>query len=203
MCGFLSRRRDRGPPRGPELPLLGRRPGVSADPAHCEFYVVPYMKAPGVGQRPLAEMTSCGSCRLSPPGSTTFCRACSPARGCAVVQRTRSARGEHGRARAHADPRLAAGRPRLRTGAGQGEWHAGFHPALADKSVLIVGYGSIGSAIEDRLTPFEVARVARVARSERTTARGPVHPLTELPALLPEADIVVLSTPSPTAHGAW
>lgn len=61
--------------------------------------------------------------------------------------------------------------------------------------MLIVGYGPIGSAIEDRLAPFEVARVARVARSERTTARGPVHRLTELPALLPEADIVVLSTP--------
>lgn len=58
-----------------------------------------------------------------------------------------------------------------------------------------MGYGSIGSAIEDRLTPFEVARVARVARSERTTARGPVHPLTDLPALLPEADVVVLVTP--------
>lgn len=69
--------------------------------------------------------------------------------------------------------------------------------------MLIVGYGSIGSAIEDRLVPFEVARVARVARSERTTARGPVHPLTELPALLPEADVVVLSTPSPTARADW
>ncbi len=43
--------------------------------------------------------------------------------------------------------------------------------------------------------PFEVARVARVARSARTTARGPVHPLTDLPSLLPEADVVVLSTP--------
>lgn len=58
-----------------------------------------------------------------------------------------------------------------------------------------MGYGSIGAAIEDRLAPFELARVARVARSERTTARGPVHPLTELPALLPEADVVILSTP--------
>ncbi|WP_279629968.1 NAD(P)-dependent oxidoreductase, partial [Streptomyces africanus] len=77
----------------------------------------------------------------------------------------------------------------------RGEWLAGFRPALADKNVLIVGYGSIGEAIEDRLVPFEVARVARVARSERTTARGPVHPLTELPALLPEADVVILSTP--------
>jgi phosphoglycerate dehydrogenase-like enzyme len=77
----------------------------------------------------------------------------------------------------------------------QGHWQSGFHPALADKNVLIVGYGAIGSAIEDRLVPFEVARVARVARSRRTTARGPVHPFTELPALLPEADVVILSTP--------
>lgn len=61
--------------------------------------------------------------------------------------------------------------------------------------MLIVGYGSIGSAIEDRLVPFEVARVARVARSWRTTARGPVHPIAELPALLPEADVVIVSTP--------
>ncbi|CAM5362825.1 2-hydroxyacid dehydrogenase [Streptomyces tanashiensis] len=75
------------------------------------------------------------------------------------------------------------------------EWRAGFYPALADKSVLIVGYGSIGAAIEDRLAPFECARVARVARSARTTERGPVHALADLPALLPEADVVVLSTP--------
>src|SRR5690606_8543079 len=39
------------------------------------------------------------------------------------------------------------------------------------------------------------ARVARVARSARTTERGPVHPLTELASLLPQADVVVLSTP--------
>jgi phosphoglycerate dehydrogenase-like enzyme len=77
----------------------------------------------------------------------------------------------------------------------QEHWQGDFHPALADKNVLIVGYGSIGAAIEDRLVPFEVARVARVARSARTTERGPVHPLTELPALLPEADVVILSTP--------
>ena len=76
-----------------------------------------------------------------------------------------------------------------------GEWRHGFRPALADKSVLIVGYGSIGSAIEDRLTPFECARVARVARTARDTVRGPVHPLSDLSALLPDADVVVLATP--------
>jgi phosphoglycerate dehydrogenase-like enzyme len=74
-------------------------------------------------------------------------------------------------------------------------WEGTFHPALADKNVLIVGYGAIGAAIEDRLVPFEVARVARVARSRRTTARGLVHPIADLPALLPEADVVILSTP--------
>lgn len=69
--------------------------------------------------------------------------------------------------------------------------------------MLIVGYGSIGSAIEDRLVPFEVARVARVARSARTTARGPVHPIAALPELLPEADVVMLVTPSPRRRGDW
>lgn len=75
------------------------------------------------------------------------------------------------------------------------EWRSGFRPALADKSVLIVGYGSVGAAIEDRLAPFEVARVARVARSARETERGPVHPITAWPELLPDADVVVLITP--------
>jgi phosphoglycerate dehydrogenase-like enzyme len=75
------------------------------------------------------------------------------------------------------------------------EWRAGFYPALADRSVLIVGYGSIGSAIEDRLAPFECGRVMRVARSRRTTARGEVHSLEDLPRLLPDADVVVVSTP--------
>lgn len=82
------------------------------------------------------------------------------------------------------------------------EWRSGFYPALADKSVLIVGYGSIGAAIEDRLEPFECARVVRVARSARATGRGPVHALDELPALLPAADVVILSTPlNPSTQG--
>ena len=38
---------------------------------------------------------------------------------------------------------------------------------LAGKTVLIVGYGSIGAAIEARLVPFGVS-ILRVARSART-----------------------------------
>jgi phosphoglycerate dehydrogenase-like enzyme len=70
------------------------------------------------------------------------------------------------------------------------EWTPGWHEALADKSVLVVGQGAIGSAIEARLTPFECA-VVRVARS----AREGVHAVSELPALLPDADVVVLAVP--------
>lgn len=71
-----------------------------------------------------------------------------------------------------------------------GEWLHGFRDALADRTVLIVGYGAIGAAVERRLAGFEVT-VVRVARS----ARPGVSPFTELPALLPQADVVILTLP--------
>jgi len=61
---------------------------------------------------------------------------------------------------------------------------------LAGKTVLIVGYGSIGAAVERRLAGFEVS-VLRVARS----AREGVSAVTDLPDLLPLADVVVLLAP--------
>ncbi|MGK5519339.1 2-hydroxyacid dehydrogenase [Micromonospora sp. URMC 107] len=63
---------------------------------------------------------------------------------------------------------------------------------LAGKRVLIVGAGSIGTAVRDRLAPFEVSftLVARTARPEQG-----VHGVEELPGLLPEADVVVLLVP--------
>ena len=63
---------------------------------------------------------------------------------------------------------------------------------LAGRHVLIVGYGSIGQAIEARLLPFEVTvdRVARTARAEPK-----VHAISELDGLLPKADVVVLIVP--------
>jgi len=70
------------------------------------------------------------------------------------------------------------------------EWAADMRPSLADKHVLIVGYGQIGAAIEARIRPFE-ADVMRVARS----ARDGVHAIGELPELLPHADVVVVIVP--------
>ena len=73
---------------------------------------------------------------------------------------------------------------------GRQVWAPQWRPALADRTVLLVGYGAIGQAIEARLLPFEVD-VRRVAR----TARAGVHAIEELPDLLPGADVVVVIVP--------
>jgi phosphoglycerate dehydrogenase-like enzyme len=67
----------------------------------------------------------------------------------------------------------------------------GFQDSLADRTVLIVGYGSIGEALERRLDGFECT-VLRVARR----AREGVSPTSDLPELLPRADVVVMLTPA-------
>ncbi|MFF9146614.1 2-hydroxyacid dehydrogenase [Streptomyces sp. NPDC014861] len=167
-----------------------------ADPADCAFYVVPYMKGSAVAVRPLAAMTSLRVVQTLSAGIDHVVPGLgSLGPGVSVC----NAKGVHEASTAELTLALILaslrGIPGFVRGQDAEEWRDGFYPALADKSVLIVGYGSIGSAIEDRLAPFECARVARVARSARTTARGPVHALTDLPALLPGADVVVLSTP--------
>lgn len=75
-----------------------------------------------------------------------------------------------------------------------GAWLAGTRPALADRRVLLVGAGSVGAAIADRLAPFEV-RLTRVAGRARDDDGGHVHAVHELPALLPDHDVVVLAVP--------
>jgi len=78
-------------------------------------------------------------------------------------------------------------------------WDPHYTRSLAGCRVLIVGYGSIGAAIEERLRPFEVT-VTRLARRARP-ASG-VHGVEELHRLLPETDIVVVVTPlTPATRG--
>ena len=72
----------------------------------------------------------------------------------------------------------------------QGRWTQGWRESLADKTVLIVGYGDIGADVERRLAPFEV-EVLRVARRPRDG----VHAVADLPGLLPRADVVILVVP--------
>ncbi|WP_265864706.1 2-hydroxyacid dehydrogenase [Streptomyces sp. SKN60] len=171
-------------------------PDFPADPARCAFYVVPYMKGEEIAVRPLAGMSSVRVVQTLSAGVDHVTPGIDALRS---GVRLCNARGVHEASTAELTLALILaslrGIPGFVRGQDAEEWRAGFYPALADKSVLIVGYGSIGAAIEDRLAPFECARIVRVARSARTTARGPVLPLTELAAQLPQADVVVLSTP--------
>ena len=64
---------------------------------------------------------------------------------------------------------------------------------LTGKTVLLVGYGSIGKEIERMLEPFHV-ELLRVARNAHTEPE--VHPVGELDSLLSRAEIVVLILPS-------
>jgi phosphoglycerate dehydrogenase-like enzyme len=61
---------------------------------------------------------------------------------------------------------------------------------LAGQTVLIIGYGSVGAAVERRLAGFDV-QVLRAARS----AREGVSAAGDIPELLPQADVVVLLVP--------
>ncbi|GAA4818869.1 2-hydroxyacid dehydrogenase [Streptomyces ziwulingensis] len=185
-----------GLPEGPAYRFWDGAEDFPADPADCAYYVVPYMKPAGIGVRPLASMRSVQVVQTLSAGVDSV----EPGlRDLPAGVRLCNARGVHEASTAELALTLILaslrGVPDFVRAQDRGEWRGGFRPALADRNVLVVGYGSIGAAIEDRLVPFEVARVARVARSARTSARGPVHPLTELPGLLPEADVVVVSTP--------
>jgi phosphoglycerate dehydrogenase-like enzyme len=71
-----------------------------------------------------------------------------------------------------------------------GRWSYRFTGCLVGKTVLIVGYGSIGKALESRLAGFGV-EVLRVARS----ARAGVTPVSGVAEVLPRADVVVLLAP--------
>jgi len=77
-----------------------------------------------------------------------------------------------------------------------GGWDGRRRDALADRTVLIVGYGSVGAAVERRLAGFEceVLRVARTAR-EGSDDVDAVHGMDELDDLLTAADVVILTVP--------
>ncbi|GAA1057695.1 dehydrogenase [Agromyces luteolus] len=78
--------------------------------------------------------------------------------------------------------------------ADEGRWAPARHASLADRRVLLVGYGGVGRAIEDRLAGFEV-ELTRVASRARDDERGRIHGVDELPALLPDAEVVIVVVP--------
>lgn len=191
-----------GLPDGLEYAHWDGESDYPTDPARCAFYCLPYMKNKE-GVRPLPAMRNLRVVQTLTAGidhvQPHLAELPSGVRLC-------NARGVHDASTAELALTLVLaslrGIPDFVRAQDAGRWSQGFRPALADRTVLIVGYGAIGGAIEDRLVPFECERVLRVARSPRTTERGPVHPIDDLPRLLPEADVVVLVTPlTPATRG--
>src|SRR6188768_2021566 len=87
------------------------------------------------------------------------------------------------------------GLPQFFSAQREGKWEPEEYPSLADSRVLVVGYGSIGSAMGARFRACE-AIVEGVGQSARIAEDGTVvHAVRDLPRVLPEADIVVLVTP--------
>jgi len=155
--------------------------------AEVEFYVPPFFPAPeavaAMAQMPslrVVQTLTAGFDRVRPhlPAGALLC----------------NARGVHDASTAEwvVGAAIAALRqfPYFATEQAAGRWSYRFTDCLAGKTVLIVGYGSIGQAVERRLSGFDVA-VLRVARS----AREGVSPASDLAQLLPAADVVVLLMP--------
>ncbi len=162
-------------------------PAVPASVADVEFYVPSFFPSPA-GSAVLAQMPAlrviqaltAGVDWIRPhvPPSVALC----------------NARGAHDASTAEwvVAAMLGALRSFPVFGAEQaaGRWAYQGTDQLATKTVLIVGYGAIGAAVEQRLAGFEVT-VRRVARTPRPGVAG----LADLPSLLPEADVVVLLVP--------
>jgi len=89
------------------------------------------------------------------------------------------------------------GIPEFVAAQGRSQWlPSGFWSSLADKKVLILGYGGIGVALARRLSGFEVALTAVASRARAGDGLVAwVHGVDELPALLPEHDVVIVIVP--------
>jgi phosphoglycerate dehydrogenase-like enzyme len=176
-----------GVPDGVEADVYDGTGDPPATLHEVEFYVLPYMAGPAPA-RLMADMPSLRVAQtltagvddvrpLVPPG-VTLC----------------NARGVHDASTAELAVALLLaslrGIPDFVRAAPRGEWDGRRRDSLADRTVLIVGYGSVGEAVERRLAGFE-CDVRRVARR----AREGVEPFEALPALLPRADVVVLTVP--------
>jgi phosphoglycerate dehydrogenase-like enzyme len=175
------------PPAGLRYEVVDPTRSVPESVGRVEFYVTPYQVGPAVADV-LARMSSLrvvqtltagvDNVRDRVPAGVTLC----------------NGRGIHDTSAAELTLTLTLaslrGIPGFVRAQERRQWAPEVRPALADRRVLILGYGAVGAAVEARLVPFEV-EVVRVARS----ARDGVHPMSALPDLLPDADVVVVIVP--------
>jgi phosphoglycerate dehydrogenase-like enzyme len=189
-------------PDGVEVASVPRRPGADADLARVEVLVPPYRSRsvlealPAMPRLRLVQALESGVEWLLPhvPPHIPVC----------------NARGAHDAAVAEwvvgvvlamqrrlPDHLLAQQRRQWRDIVAGAEWQPPFAGDLEGATVLIVGYGSIGVALEQRLQPFGV-EILRVARS----GRPDVHGGEALPDLIGAADVVVVLLPlTPATEG--
>ncbi|MFI8536223.1 2-hydroxyacid dehydrogenase [Streptomyces aquilus] len=182
-------------PPGLDYARWDGRSAFPTDPAEVEFYVPPLTKDIGVIARPLARMTrlravqalSAGTDELRAvldrlPRDVTLCNA----KGVAAADTAELA----------LTLILASlrGIPESLRAQDREDWDPRTFSTLRERSVLIVGHGAVGSALEGLLTPFGCA-VTRVGRADRDTPQGPVRSVSLLPRLVPDADVIVLCTP--------
>jgi phosphoglycerate dehydrogenase-like enzyme len=83
-----------------------------------------------------------------------------------------------------------------------GEWRPDFGTSLADRKVLLVGFGGVGQAVARRLAGFEVEVTAVASRAREVdpgvsggSAIAAVHGVDELAELVPQHDVVILTVP--------
>ncbi|WP_049561176.1 2-hydroxyacid dehydrogenase [Nonomuraea sp. SBT364] len=111
-----------------------------------------------------------------------------------------NARGAHGAAVAEwaaaALLALYRGLPGFAADQAAARWRPRMTESLSGKRVLILGAGDLGGRLRACLEPFG-ARVTMVARH----ARDGIHPMADLPRLLPDHDVVALMLPhTPATH---
>ncbi len=97
---------------------------------------------------------------------------------------------------------LAAQRelPRIVHQQDAGVWDSIFTAGLADRRVLLLGFGGVGRAIAARLLPFEVELTA-VASRARVQDGVRVAALADLPGLLADTEILINALPGgPETH---
>jgi phosphoglycerate dehydrogenase-like enzyme len=174
-------------PAGLDVEVFDASAALPPSAADVQFYVPDYNFDPQVAEvipklprLSVVQSLTAGVEHLRPyvPESVTLC----------------SARGVHDASTAELAMSLVLaslrGIPDFVRAQASGRWEHDTRPSLADKTVLILGYGSIGAAVERRLAGFE-CDVLRVARS----ARDGVAPLESLPTLLAQADVVIVTLP--------
>ena len=174
-----------GLPEGPAYRFWNGAEEFPADPARCAFYVVPYMKPPGLGQRPLPQMThlevvqtlSAGTDHVEPglkhlrPGV----RLC-------------NARGVHEASTAELTLTLILaslrGIPDFVRAQDRGEWLGGFLARMKDGALLVnVARGGVVDT-KALLAELETGRITAALDVTDPEPLPREHPLWRAPGLL-------------------